>query len=405
MNDTNALREMFLDFIIRGDLRLFNVKLSETEWQIIIKWCKEHRLTYLFIHKVKQSGTLYSSIHNSYLEQLENKANRAPLRQLKIQANLLHLHRILSKHNIDYQVLKGSILAFRYYPNSAMRRMRDIDIIVKPQSLSQACELLLEHGYSFGGESQEIDYEAYIESEKHAPYLRHPDFNIVIEVHHRLCRPDLKQESLELSMLPDFWQESESVTVGNQELPCQTPEMLLAHIIHHSVRENAFNNGPVFIFDLYFLISNSTVCWEKFHAYCDYMDLHKEVAIAFSLLVYFYPDIKVECSLEMIPEAKLLDACKQLMLCDLDQKLYERLSSALQTKSNKDRFTHLRKLLLPTKERINQHLSMSSSRFYWLFLPVWWFFLFKLLISQYWGRNKKTQTSNELKVLYRWLNK
>lgn len=410
MNNTNALREKFLDFIIRGDTRLFDTsvfdsKLSEDEWQIIVKWCKEHRLTYVFMHQIKQSHALYSKLHNSYLEQLENKANRAPFRQLKIQANLLHLHKILTEHNIDYQALKGSILAFKYYPNSAMRRMRDIDIIVKPQCFSQACQLLLEHGYSFGTEAQNVNYEAYIASAKHAPHITHPDFNIVIEVHHRLCRPDLKQENLELSMHPDFWQESDVVTVGNQELPCESPEMLLAHIIHHSVRENAFNNGPVFIFDLYFLITNSHVCWDKFHAYCDYMDLHKEAAIAFSLLLYFYPDIKVGKSLACIPDATLIDACKHLMLCDLDQKQYERLSSALQSKNNKDRFAHLKKLFFPTKEKINLHLGIDSPRFYWLLLPVWWFFLLKLLITQYGGGNTKTQTTNELTALYRWLNK
>lgn len=405
MNNTNALREKFLDFIIRSDSELFNEKLPENEWQLIVKWCKEHRLTYVFMHKVKQSSTLYSKVHDSYLEQLESKANRAPFRQLKIQANLLHLHRILSEHNINYQVLKGPILAFKYYPNSAMRRMRDIDIIVQPQCFSQACQLLLEHGYSFGTDSQNINYEAYMASAKHAPHLTHPDFNMVVEVHHRICGPGLKQENLELSLHPDFWQEPDLVTVGNQKLPCESPEMLLAHIIHHSVRENAFNNGPVFIFDLYFLIKNGRVCWDKFYTYCDYMDLHQEVALSFSLLQNYYPDIKVGKSFECISDSTLVDACKHLMLCDLDQKEYERLSSALQSKSYKDRFAHLKKLFLPTREKMNLHLGIDSTRFYSLLLPIWWGFLLKLLLTQYLGGNTNTKTTNELTGLYRWLNK
>ena len=405
MSNTNTLRENFLDFIIRGDTRLFDLKLSEDEWQLIIKWCSDHRLTYLFFHKIKKTNGLYSKIVNSHLEELEKKANKAPFRQLKIQANLLHLHGILNKHNIEYQVLKGSVLAFKYYPSSAMRRMRDIDIIVQPGCFSQACRLLLEHGYSFDTPAKHINYEAYMQSTKHAPHLIHPDFNIIIEVHHRLCRPGLRQESSELSTHPEFWQDVDKVLVGNQKLPCESPEVLLAHIIHHSVRENAFNNGPAFIFDLYFLITNGNICWEKFHSYCDHMGLHKEVSIAFSLLLYFYPDIKVDKSFKSIPDIALINACKHLMLCDPDQKQYERLSSALQSKSRKDRFTHLIKLLLPGKEKMCLHLGIDPSRFYWLLLPVWWLFLFKLLLTQYWGKNKETQTTNDMTMLYRWLNK
>ncbi|MCY7296710.1 nucleotidyltransferase family protein [Alteromonas sp. a30] len=415
MNNINVLREIFLDFIVRGDTRLFDEKLSENEWQTIVKWCKEHRLTYVFIHKVKQSNAVYSKLHNSHLEQLENKANKAPLRQLKIQANLLHLHKILSENKIDYQVLKGSILAFKYYPNATIRRMRDIDIIVKPQCFSQACTLLLEHGYVFGNNAQHINYDTYIASAKHAPHLIHPDFNIIIEVHHRLCRPNLKPVKGELSAHPDFWQESDLVTVGNQSLPCESPEMLLTHIIHHSVRENAFNNGPVFIFDLYFLMTNNPIRWDKFHDYCGYMDLHKEAAIAFSLLLYFYPEIEIGTGLNaskdenksftITPDATLINACKHLMLCDLEQKQYERLSSALQSKSIKDKFTHLTKLLLPSKEKMNQHLGLNSSRYYWLLLPVWWLFLLKLLSTQFLGGDTNTKTTHELTALYRWLNK
>jgi len=405
MNNTSALRENFIDFILRSDPGLFDVKLSDNEWQLIVKWCKEHRLTSVFVHKIKASNILYSTRHNSYIEQLEKKAKRAQLRQLKIQANLLHLNEILRKNNIEYQVLKGPILAFKYYSNSAMRRMRDIDIIVKPQCFSQACELLLEHGYTFDTEAQKVNYQDYIASAKHAPHLTHPDFNIIIEVHHRLCSPGVKPKDIELSLHPDFWQEPDFFTIGSITLPCESPEVLLAHIIHHAVREHNFNNGPLFIFDLYFLITNSHMCWNKFHAYCDYMDLHKEAAIAFSLLLYFYPDIEVGNSIDCTPDATLINACKHLMLCDLEQNEYERLSSALQSKNIKDQLSHLKTLILPAKAIMNLHLGMDSSRFYWLLLPVWWGLLIKFLLAQFVGGKNNTKTTHELTILYRWLNK
>lgn len=405
MNRINALREQFLHFIIRNDTALFDSPLSEDDWQTLVTWCKAHRLTFVFMHNLKQSPDLYATLHNNELAQLAKKASRAPLRLLKIQANLLHLHKILGAHNIEYQILKGPALAFKYYQDSTLRRMRDIDIIVHPQHLSQACNVLLEHGYSFENDMENIDYDTYIESAKHAPHLTHPDFDIVVEVHHRVCRPQLTQDDVELSLLPDFWQDSDFLSIGNQSLPCGSAEILLAHIIHHSVRENAFNNGPVFIFDLYYLITHRPIRWDTFQAYCEHLHLHKEATMAFSLLRHFYPDLDVDIPFQDVPDTGLIAACKRLMLSDPEQKQYERLFSALQSKSHRDRLAHFKTLVLPTKERMSQRLGVAQPRFYGLLLPAWWLFLVKLLFSQYRERNTQTQTTKELTTLYRWLGK
>ena len=406
MSNINLLKENFLKFITGSGSELFRSRISEDQWYIITKWCIEHRLTYVFVSNIVKSKISRSKLTSDHFFQLEKKANRAPLRQLKIKANLFHLHRVLSENSIDYKVLKGPILAFKYYDDSKIRRMRDIDIIVKPQSFMRACELLVEHGYSFDSkESSRIDFSACLATEKHAPHLVHPDFNIVIEVHHRISKPSQKEENHELSLHPDFWQLPDYIILGNEKIPCESPEMLLAHIILHSVRENVFNNGPVFLFDLYYLIKNSHFCWNKFYEYSDYMGLNKEVEISLTILLYFYPEVILHGSFKPVSDKKLISACNNLMLRDLEQMQYERLSSALQTKKNRERLSHIKGLLLPTEEKLRKHLNMKSSRIYWLNIPILWCYLLKIFISQYFFRNKKMTSTNELKILYRWLSK
>ncbi len=404
MNKINRLKRQFLNFVLCKDITIFDTNLSENDWEVIVKWCVDHRIIYLFIKNLKQTNHWASLRHNQYIQYLEKRAHKAPVRQLKIQANLLHLDTILTANGIEYQIIKGPILAFKYYEDSAIRRMRDIDIIVKPDTFVKTCNLLLEHNYRLKSKEQKIDFDARLKVSHDAPPLTHDNFNISIEVHHRTFSPRKKQSEMDLSFMPEFWAEVDKIKIGNQSLPCESAEILLAHIILHGVRSSAFNNGPVLISDLYFLIKNGQINWKKFRSYSTYLKLENEANLVFSLLQDFYPDLKLEERFVPCKDDKLIEACHSLMLSDPSQKRYERLTSSLKSGTLHEALIQLKKLLLPKRELITAHLGVSSHPAF-IRLPVWWGYILKTLYFQCLGRNSDLQTSEELTRLFRWLNR
>ena len=129
---------------------------------------------------------------------------------------------------IPVVVLKGSGVA-RYYPQPDLRRLGDIDILVRKQDLDVAQKLITELGYR--------EYEA--EHDFHIGYSRE---NAYVELHYHVTSlPDSPGGLVAQDLVSHFLDAPQQVTVGGHAFPV-LQEMhqalsLLLHMIRHMFQE------------------------------------------------------------------------------------------------------------------------------------------------------------------------
>ena len=118
---------------------------------------------------------VYYGFHNCNFplnEALKNSLSNIAINGMYISEQQLYYIKEISsrfdENNIDYMLLKGSVLK-HFYPQPEIRRMGDIDILIKETQYNKISELLEDLGFAFRNES---DHEIIWSKN-----------NIVIELH------------------------------------------------------------------------------------------------------------------------------------------------------------------------------------------------------------------------------
>lgn len=121
---------------------------------------------------------IYYGLYNSDIEIAEavkNVMQTVVFNEAAISEKQLYCINEISEqfkqNNIDYMFLKGSVLK-KLYPHTEMRRMGDIDILIKEEQYPKITELMKKAGYTMQGET---DHE-----------LKWSKSGILIELHKRL---------------------------------------------------------------------------------------------------------------------------------------------------------------------------------------------------------------------------
>jgi len=124
--------------------------LTEETLLAVYGLSKKHALAHLAAHALEKNGLLPQSAE---LAQRFTEAELAAVpRYLRLTAALLALSAAFDKANIPYIPLKGSVLR-SYYPEPWMRTASDIDVLVRPEDLPAAKELLLSLGFEYLSET------------------------------------------------------------------------------------------------------------------------------------------------------------------------------------------------------------------------------------------------------------
>lgn len=141
----------------------------------------------------------------------------------KILAKQQKLVGILEKNNIPYCFMKGTTVAVNY-PKPDIRRMGDIDVFVSPNRFNEACELLLNEGYTAHG--------TY--SEYHTAFF---DEDIEIEVHNAFAGLPVGKTRNSLMFLIDACSNSKTFELNGREFKgpntIDNAVIQLLHVIHH----------------------------------------------------------------------------------------------------------------------------------------------------------------------------
>ena len=230
--------------------------ISIEQWRVLLAMADMHRLQPLLYWRLIKERQLV--LPKEVTERLTISLRKSAMRMLQIQAELVCLSRILDLAQVDYMVLKGAYLAFDIYPNSALRPMRDIDILVAEAQIHQAYQLLLDSGYQHPEHYQHVNPASFLELTKHYPGLVKNNGTVMLELHPKVLDPQLgrdKDPAQDLTLCEN----RESLAIAGHNIPVMSATDLLLHLIIHGCHDHQFNNGPLLMSDIAYLLNSRSV--------------------------------------------------------------------------------------------------------------------------------------------------
>jgi hypothetical protein len=112
--------------------------IDEGPWIALLAWARDHNLVGHLWHAAPTIAVLTSGQQRA----LDEAYQEVTLTALAIEASAVHVHRLLAHAGIESRALKGFATARLLYADPAQRSSRDIDILVRPNDLAQALEVL-----------------------------------------------------------------------------------------------------------------------------------------------------------------------------------------------------------------------------------------------------------------------
>ncbi len=181
---------------------------------------------------------------------LRTQAEEWAARELAYLREVRNLIGLLQAQGIPSLPLKGAALMLAgYYPQPGLRPAVDIDLLVAPEDVRAADELLARYQYHpLPGQRKVRDSQRLPNQRNHLWPRRGPS-GIVVELHHRAFQVVSSEQSVGFS---ELWGRARSMEAGF--LPLPSPGDLALHLIHHSMVD--LQSGHVILrtlADLFFL--------------------------------------------------------------------------------------------------------------------------------------------------------
>lgn len=235
--------------------------LADADWQSLCSIAKQHRIGPMLHHRL-QVLELSSIVPTNVTDQWARAYRKAAFRYLSFRKTLARLKEILDAAHMPFAALKGAWLSQYAYDNPVLRPLRDIDILVEPESALAVYALLEKNGF-VRREDFPMPLDGAMDHAKHLPPMRHTETGIYLEVHTRLMDvPPGPKLTGALDDVPLLLARG-----GNREgVPYLSPTDTLLHLIVHAAYDHQFNNGPLTFNDIAFLLDRAPVDWQEFWA-------------------------------------------------------------------------------------------------------------------------------------------
>jgi hypothetical protein len=156
--------------------------------------------------------------------------------------------RVLRPAGIDVVALKGVAYLLRELPHASTRRMSDVDVMVRRESLAAAEQTLRAAGWSFAN-TDPYDQRYYRTWSHELPPLQFPGRLLALDVHHTICPPASR-------LRPDpalMWARAEPSSREGVHLLC--PEDSVLHAAVHLFFDSDFDTRFRELVDLHELVT------------------------------------------------------------------------------------------------------------------------------------------------------
>ena len=195
---------------------------------------------------------VYYGLHNCNVpmnESLETKLSNIAINEMYISEQQLYYIKEISsqfmENNIDYMLLKGSIMK-HFYPQPEIRRMGDIDILIKESQYNKISELLENLGFAFRNESNhEIIWSKN---------------NIVIELH-KILMPSYNKDLHQY--FGNGWKRA--IKTGESSYAFSDEDMFIHIFSHFAKHYRDTGIGIMHMCDLYVFLKNKKLNEDYVH--------------------------------------------------------------------------------------------------------------------------------------------
>ena len=201
---------------------------------------------------------------------------------------ILELQQIFNNNKIDFKFVKGAFLASYVYPNPALRYSCDIDLLVKKSDAARAFELTTSHGWHHDNH-RKTTFHLPKQTKKH----------IALDIHTSLFDTVSKENE-------KLWKEF-APRENNLEL-------ILLHILSHSVRNHNFLNIEKTLIDIGFILKQKNIDWDYFK----YLEKTFKTKGILALFLNSFPEFFAPCTINELNStvpSEIQNALKNISFC------------------------------------------------------------------------------------------
>jgi len=204
-------------------------------------------------YKLTEAG-LQSYCPAPLLAETMNARRATAAQWLRLRFELRHLAAEFAKHRVDFLLLKGAALAFLAYPDSSLRSVSDLDVLVQSEYLAQALECVYAAGfhcperYAHAGGLT----ESALPGEEISLPLEKPGTRALIEVHTQL---ESAQPWFPVA-ISQVWESSQEANLGGLRVRIPNPHEFLFHLILHLARAHLFSLGLRPLLDIHLWVEH-----------------------------------------------------------------------------------------------------------------------------------------------------
>jgi hypothetical protein len=191
-------------------------RLTEQDWIAINKKIYLHKIAPLVYHNLSQNNKL-SNVPNSIARGLRSDYFQCSLNNTRTYHELSQILKSADSNGIPIIVLKGAALAGLVYTSHALRPMNDMDLLIKPEDIRKANDMLIQLGWKC--KIQDELLEILNQQGADLEYVK----NSMIDLHTTLR---------ELPSV-DLWANSKSVNIASLNMQILGYEDFLMHISLH----------------------------------------------------------------------------------------------------------------------------------------------------------------------------
>jgi hypothetical protein len=221
--------------------------LCAADWQMVDRQASQHRLRPLLHRRAVEGGW---DIPEDCARRWQARYQRSARRALDQKAALTRIGRALQRGGVTAAVLKGGTFVWSGAIDPAVRPMRDLDLLVRPEDAARASALLHEIGFIANPHARP--------SGKHLPGMS--DGKTVVELHlHLFDTHTAAAAAREAGFAERAWARKRASVVPGIDGLCPTDTLL--HLILHAVLDHQFNNGPLLLIDMPVLVEAGEIDW------------------------------------------------------------------------------------------------------------------------------------------------
>lgn len=163
---------------------------------------------------------------------LAQMAGLAARRSLNLAKESLFLQSVFDQSGLDAIFVKGTALALLMHRDVGMKDSWDIDLLVRPDQVDAACDLLIAEGYilNYPTDLAPAAFKRFLDVAKECVFF-HPARNIYLELHWKLVDNPHELAGLDL-------RQTQSVALGSGTLRTLADPELFAYLCVHGTRHS-----------------------------------------------------------------------------------------------------------------------------------------------------------------------